>query len=169
MQYGSRQFTSSLNLYKSPLNFKKSRSQKSSTLPEKPVKSSPMSKALKAFIIAIAAMGVLRFILTVNGLPNNVVKYFSMSAVMLIGLIYFAFVTTSHKERLKVSFLLVMPYMTVEVLALAYTWASGRQTIFHASEYTMGTTIRVHTIGHLVGGLTWEPLLVFAFMEGYWA
>src|SRR5215467_11351414 len=138
------------------------------TLPEKPVKSSPMSKALKAFIIAIATMGVLRFILTVNGLPNNVVKYFSMTAVMLIGLIYFAFVTTSHKERLKASFLLVMPYMTVEVLALGYTWASGRPTIFHASEYTMGTSIRVHTIGHLIGGLTWEPLMVFVPMEVFW-
>jgi len=127
-----------------------------------------MSKALKAFIIAIAAMGVLRFILTVSGLPNNVVKYFSMTAIMTIAQVYFAAVTSSHKERLKVSFFLVMPYMIVEVLALGYTWASGRQTIFHASEYTMGTSIRVHTIGHLVGGLTWEPLLVFAVMEVFW-
>ena len=128
-----------------------------------------MSKALKAFIIAIAAMGVLRFILTVSGLPNNVVKYFSMSAIMTAGLIYFAVVTSSHKERLKVSYLLVMPYMTVEVLALGYTWASGRQTIFHASEYSLGTTIRMHTIGHLIGGLTWEPvLLMFVPMEIFW-
>jgi hypothetical protein len=127
-----------------------------------------MSKALKAFIIAIAAMGVLRFVLTVSGLPNNLVKYFSMTAIMTIAQIYFAAVTSSHKERLKVSFLIVMPYMAVEVLALGYTWASGRQTIFHANEYTMGTSIRVHTIGHLIGGLTWEPLLVFAVMEVFW-
>jgi len=127
-----------------------------------------MSKALKAFIIAIAVMGVLRFGLTVSGLPNNVVKYFSMTAIMTIALIYFAAVTSSHWERLKVSFLLVMPYMTVEVLALGYTWASGRQTIFHASEYTMGTSIRLHTIGHLIGGLTWEPLMVFVLMEVFW-
>jgi hypothetical protein len=128
-----------------------------------------MTKALKAFIIAIAAMGVLRFILSVSGLPNSVVKYFSMSAIMTIGLIYFAVVTSSHKERLKVSYFLVMPYMTVEVLALGYTWASGRQTIFHAAEYTLGTSIRVHTIGHLIGGLTWEPLLlIFVPMEVFW-
>ena len=128
-----------------------------------------MSKSLKAFVIAIAAMGVLRFILTVSGVPNNVVKYFSMSAIMTVGLIYFAIVTSSHKERLKASYLLVMPYMTVEVLALAYTWASGRQTIFHANEYSFGTTIRVHTIGHLIGGLTWEPVLfVFVPMEAFW-
>jgi hypothetical protein len=127
-----------------------------------------MSKALKAFIIAIAAMGVLRFILTISGLPNSIVKFFSMTAIMTIAQVYFAAVTSSHKERLKVSFFLVMPYMIVEVLALGYTWASGRQTIFHASEYTMGTSIRVHTIGHLIGGLTWEPLLVFAVMEVFW-
>jgi hypothetical protein len=128
-----------------------------------------MSKALKAFIIAIAAMGVLRFILTVSGFPNNVVKYFSMSAIMTVGLIYFAVATSSHKERLKASYLLVMPYMTVEVLALGYTWASGRQTIFHASEYSLGTSIRMHTIGHFIGGLTWEPvLLMFVPMEIFW-
>ncbi len=62
-----------------------------------------------------------------------------------------------------------MPYMTIEVLALAYTWASGRQTIFHATEFSFGSSIAVHTIGHFIGGLTWEPLFVFVTMEVWWA
>src|SRR5947209_1971847 len=124
-----------------------------------------MNKAMKAFMIAIAAMGVLRFVLTVNGLPNSTVKYFSMTAVMIVGLTYFAVTTRTHKERLKDSFLLVMPYMTIEVLALGYTWASGRPTIFHTPEYSFGTPLAWHTIGHLVGGFTWEPIMVFIPME----
>src|SRR5215831_52020 len=128
-----------------------------------------MTKTTKAFIVAIAVMGVIRFILDADGVPKDVVKYFSMSAIMMIGSVYFAIATSTHKERLKASYLLVMPYMTVEVLALGYTWASGRQTIFHASEYSLGTTIRMHTIGHLIGGLTWEPvLLMFVPMEIFW-
>jgi hypothetical protein len=78
---------------------------------------------------------------------------------------YFAIVTPTHKGRLKAAYLLVLPYMIIEVLALGYTWASGRQTIFHAAEYSFGTPIVVHTIGHLVGGLTWEPLFFFVVME----
>ncbi len=127
-----------------------------------------MNKTMKAFIVAIAAMGIVRFILDVNGVPKDVVKYFSMTALLIIGSVYFAIVTESHKERLKDSFFLVMPYMVIEVIALSYTWATGYQTIFHAAEYSMGTSIPVHTLGHLIGGFTWEPLIVFAQMELVW-
>ncbi len=61
-----------------------------------------------------------------------------------------------------------MPYMTIEVLALSYTWAAGRATIFHAPEYSLGMSIGLHTFGHLLGGLTWEPLSVFLLMELIW-
>ena len=60
--------------------------------------------------------------------------------------------------------------MIIEVLALGYTWLTGQQTIFHAAEYSMGFSIMWHTwLGHLVGGLTWEPLTLFVLMEVIWA
>ena len=127
-----------------------------------------MNKTMKAFIVAIAVMGVVRFILDASGLPKDVVKYFSMTAIMIVGSLYFAIATATHKERLKASYLLIMPYMTVEVIALGYTWATGHQTIFHAAEYSMGTSIGVHTLGHLIGGFTWEPLIGFVAMELVW-
>jgi len=127
-----------------------------------------MNKTMKVFIVAIAVMGVVRFILDASGLPKDVVKYFSMTAIMIIGSLYFAIATATHKERLKAAYLLIMPYMTVEVIALGYTWATGHQTIFHAAEYSMGTSIGVHTLGHLIGGFTWEPLIGFVAMELVW-
>jgi len=123
---------------------------------------------MKWFIVAIAAMGVVRFILDAGGVSKDVVKFFSMSVLVLAGWLYFAFTSTTHKERLKAAYLLVMPYMAIEVLALGYTWASGHQTIFHAREYSFGASIAVHTIGHFVGGLTWEPLFGFVVMEIVW-
>ena len=127
-----------------------------------------MNRTMKFFIVAIAAMGVVRFILNMSGISNDIVKYFSMTVVMMIGSIYFAIATTTHRERLKAAYLLVMPYMTIEVLALGYTWATSHPTIFHAAEYSMGFSIAAHTIGHLVGGLTWEPLFGFLIMEMIW-
>ena len=127
-----------------------------------------MNRIMKVFIIAIALMGIVRFILSVSGVPNEVTKYFSMTAIMTVGSIYFAIATATHKQRFIAAYLLVLPYLTVEILALGYTWATGRQTIFHAREYSFGTSIGVHTIGHLVGGLTWEPLTVFLIMEIIW-
>src|SRR5882672_6558801 len=127
-----------------------------------------MKTSMKLFIAAIAVMGVVRFALNMAGLPNNVVKYFSMTVIMIAGSLYFAVVSSTHKERLKAAYLLVLPYMTIEVLALGYTWVSGRQTIFSIPEYSMGYSLAVHTIGHFVGGLTWEPLFGFIMMEIIW-
>jgi membrane-associated HD superfamily phosphohydrolase len=120
---------------------------------------------MKASIVAIAAMGLLRFVLDAGGVPREIVKYFSMTAVIIACFVYFAIATTTHKKRLKAAYSLVMPYMAVEVIALSYTWATGRYTIFSAAEYSLGYSTPLHTIGHLVGGLTWEPLLGFLMME----
>jgi hypothetical protein len=127
-----------------------------------------MKTSMKLFMAAIAVMGVIRFALTMAGVPNGVVKFFSMTVIIMAGTLYFAIVSTTHKERLKAAYLLILPYMIVEVLALGYTWATGSQTIFHAQEYSFGVGIGAHTIGHLVGGLTWEPLSVFVVMEIVW-
>src|SRR5437867_2299489 len=127
-----------------------------------------MNKTMKWFITAIAAMGVVRFILNMNGVPNDIVKYFSMTGIILIGLVYFGIAAATHKERLKAAYLLIMPYMTIEVLALGYTWATGRQTIFHTAEYSWGMNISTHFLGHLIGGVTWEPLFAFLVMEVVW-
>lgn len=127
-----------------------------------------MKTSMKWFIAAILAVGILRFALTVSGLPNSIVKYASMSVVILAGAIYFAVVSSRHLERLKNAYLLILPYMIVEVAALMFTWVTGMDTIFHAPEYSLGTGIALHTIGHLLGGLTWEPLALFVFMEIVW-
>ena len=123
---------------------------------------------MKGFITAIAAAGVIRFVLSVAGLPNSTVKYVSMTVVILAGAVYFAVTTPTHKSRLKAAFLLILPYLVVEVLVLAYTWITGRGTIFHAPEYSFGYGIAAHTLGHLAGGLTWEPLMLFVLMEIVW-
>ena len=123
---------------------------------------------MRVFIAAILGMGILRFVLTVAGLPDSIVKFFSMTVLLGAGAVYFAIATSTHKERLKAAYLLILPYMIVEVAALAYTWVSGRPTIFHSEQYSFGFSLAQHTFGHLVGGLTWEPLSMFVVMEILW-
>ena len=124
---------------------------------------------MKVFIAAVLAMGVIRFALTISGLPDGIVKYFSMSVILLAGTLYFALRTDTHKERLWASYLLFFPYMIIEVAALGYTWVSGHPTIFHSTLYSRGFPLAAHALGHLVGGLTWEPLTAFLLMEIIWA
>jgi hypothetical protein len=116
------------------------------------------------FVAAIVLAGAIRLGLTLIGVPNAVTKFASMSAVILVACFYLGWKTRSFKERLVVSYLLILPYMLVEVIGLGYTWASGRETIFHAPEYSLGSSINVHFWGHIVGGLTWEPAFLFLAM-----
>ncbi len=124
---------------------------------------------MKGFIAAILIMGVVRFLLSISAVPNSTAKFFSMTAVIVAGVIYFAATTRSHLDRLATAFLLILPYMVVEVLALGYTWVTGHQTVFHAEEYSFGFSIGQHMLGHLIGGLTWEPIGLFLLMELIWA
>ncbi len=116
-------------------------------------------------MLAIFAMGIIRFALSFAGAADNVVKYASMTVLLIASSIYFAIICDARKDRLKAAYLLILPYMIVEVAALSYTWATGKQTIFHAPQYSFGTGIGLHTLGHLIGGLTWEPLFGFLMME----
>ena len=122
-------------------------------------------RAIKLFIAATLFVGAFRFALSVSGQPDSVVKYVSMTVIGVIGTVYCALVCKNWKQRLKSAYLLILPYMTVEVLALGYTLISRKPTIFHAPEYSFGTTPGLHFLGHLVGGVTWEPLGDFVVMQ----
>jgi len=68
-----------------------------------------MKPAMKIFIGLIAAIGVIRFVLTVAGVSNSVVKYASMTVIIIAGSLYFGIASSTHKERLKAAYLLILP------------------------------------------------------------
>jgi hypothetical protein len=118
------------------------------------------------FMGAILATGIARFILTLGGLPNDLVKYASMTAVIATGALFFAIILRTHRERLYAAYLLILPYVIVEIAALGYTWASGRITIFQSPEYSLNYSADRHMIVHLLSGISVEPLVLFLVMEG---
>lgn len=114
---------------------------------------------------AILAVGGFRFALTVSGFEDDIARFASMTAIILAAIVYFAGRTPTRAERIIVAYGLVLPYMIVEIVGLGYTWWSGRETIFHAEPYTLGTSMKVHFFGHLIGGITWEPAIVFLLLS----
>jgi hypothetical protein len=115
-------------------------------------------------VAAIVVVGLLRFALTVSGVSNEVTRFASMTVVILAGCVYFGTRELPWRDMLRMSYLLILPYMTIETAALGYTWATGRPTIFHAAGYSLGAPIALHFWGHVLGGLTWEPLSLFLVM-----
>ena len=119
--------------------------------------------AIAGFMASIVLVGLARVGLTVAG-SGEISKYASMTVVILLGCIYFGALGLSWKELVKVSYLLILPYMAVELGGIGYTWATGKTTIFHVPQYSFGMPADLHFLGHLVGGLTWQPLSLFIVM-----
>jgi hypothetical protein len=105
--------------------------------------------------------------LTLSGAPDSTARYASMTAVLVAAAIYFGRSghfgrgASTRRERWILAYGLIAPYALVETAGLGYTWWSGVETIFHAAPYTLGTPIGIHFFGHIIGGLTWEPALVY--------
>ena len=74
---------------------------------------------VRGFMAAIFLMGVLRFVLSYGELPDRQVQFASMTVIIMAGSLYFGIVGATHKERLKEAYLLLLPYMIVEVAALS--------------------------------------------------
>lgn len=123
-----------------------------------------ITPAERLFANAIFVAGLARFVLTVAGVSDALAKYASMSAVIFVGCLYFGVRAASFRELLRYAYVLILPYMLVELAGIGYTWATGRPTIFHTPEYSFNSPIHVHFWGHLVGGLTWEPAALFVIM-----
>ena len=121
--------------------------------------------AVTGFVLTILAVGSLRFVLTLLDVPDRITTYSSITLVILVGLIYFAFACPKWRDRLLAAYLLFVPYTFVEVVTLGYTWVTGRFTIFHRHEHAFGLTVGQHLTAMVIQGLTSGPLVSFLLMS----
>ena len=122
--------------------------------------------ALIGFAAAILVVGGLRFALTLSGIPDSVTTFFSMTVVILIGLVYFSIVCTTWRDCLRAALFLYLPYTLVVSIGLGYTWVAGRHTVFQPHEQMFGLSVGQHFAVMLAFGVTVEPLAGCLFMMG---
>jgi len=70
-------------------------------------------RAVLAFAVGIVVVGIVRFGLTVSGIPNEVTRYASMTAVILAGCVYFGTRGLRWPSLARAAYFLVLPYMGV--------------------------------------------------------
>lgn len=98
----------------------------------------------KEFLILTMAVGMGRLILSLSGVPNSAVKFVSLTAVTLLGLIYYSVrVYTSgfgsYKQLLPVLALQVILSNLIIIFAIVLSNVTGRENIFSAREYGGGS------------------------------
>jgi hypothetical protein len=119
----------------------------------------------KYILLLIHAVGLGRLILSLAGFPNSATKWFSISVVCLIALIYYSIrVHTirfgSYKQLLPLIFIqsvVAQPIVIVGIVIAIYT---HKDSVFSAPKFSGGTDGKtwLHAAAHLIVGLIIGPL-----------
>ena len=116
-------------------------------------------KFQKIFLIITVAVGLIRLGMSMAGVPNSIATYFSMTAVSLVGIVYYAIsVHTKGFGSYKQVFILLAIQSTlanvIVSLGITITALTGVINIFSAPEFSGGANPWIHAGTHLVLGPT---------------
>jgi len=115
----------------------------------------------KGFLGLIVLVGIVRLALSLGGVPNSTTKWVSITAVMWIGILYFAvWVHTSsfgtYKHLLPIYFLQSLAVQVIVVPAIVLAIYTGQDNIYTVPEYSFGSDGKtwLHAGAHLFVGTT---------------
>jgi hypothetical protein len=111
-----------------------------------------------AGILALAVLvGAVRLVLSLAGAPVSVVKFFSVTAVILLGVVYYGVRTHtsgfgSYRELLPLMVLTVATASWISGFAVLLAIATGQDNIFSIPEYSGGGDGKTffHAFAHFV-------------------
>ncbi len=122
----------------------------------------------KVILAVIVLVGGLRLVLSLAGVSNDTVSWFSMSVVALLGAVYFGVQVTKtgfggYRHLLPLMVLQGGISNAIAALGVALAITTGRNNIFTAPEYSGGDVGNnwVHVVAHIVLGVTVIPLALW--------
>ena len=123
----------------------------------------------KLFLVLIAITGLLRLALSLGGVPNTTARWFTMTGLAWIAVIYYSVrVYTSgfgsYKQLLVICALLDWTAQIIAITGIAIAMATGVDNVFSAPEFAFGSDGKtwLHLGAHLVIGTTVGALLPWA-------
>jgi hypothetical protein len=124
----------------------------------------------KLFIILIAVTGLTRLTLSLSGIPNSTARWFSMTALMWIGVIYYSIrvPTTGFGTYRHLLPVLALPNFVAQAIAIAgitISIVTGNANVFSSPEFAFGGDGRtwIHAAAHLFFGTTAGAVIPWAF------
>src|SRR5213592_2115446 len=98
----------------------------------------------KPFLILIPVIGIVRLALSLGGTPNSTAKWFSVTALVWIGVLYYSVrVHTSgfgsYKQLLVICVLQNLAAQAIIISGIVLAILTGTGNIFSAPEYAFGS------------------------------
>ncbi len=114
----------------------------------------------------IVVVGVVRLALSLAGVSNSTVKWFSITVVMLLGMLYYAVAVQtkgfgSYKQLYGLLLIQSIVTESIPIVAILLAMATGHDNIYVAPEYSGGGDGKnwLHILGHVVVGAVILPIL----------
>ena len=113
----------------------------------------------RLFLILVPLMGITRLLLSLNGVPDHTARWFSMTALGMIGIVYFAIRMHSsgfgsYKQLLVVCTLQNLTAQAVSITGIILAIETNTNNIFSVPEFAFGSDGKTwfHVGQHLVLG-----------------
>jgi len=120
----------------------------------------------KVFLILILAAGIMRLALSLGGVPNSTTRWFTMTGLAWIGVIYYSIrVRTSgfgsYKELLVICALQDWIAQAIAITGIVIAMSTGANNVFSSPEFAFGSDGKtwLHLGAHLFIGTTAGALI----------
>jgi hypothetical protein len=120
----------------------------------------------KVFLVLLAVVGLARLGLSLSGLPDTTVRWFSMNAVAWAAAVYYGVAVHtsgfgSYRQILPLGFFQTVLQQSIAVLGILLSIA-GSRNIYTAPEYSFAAQSQwAHLLAHLTIGIVVPPLLLW--------
>jgi hypothetical protein len=113
----------------------------------------------KPFLILIPLVGILRLALSLSGTPNSAARWFTMTALVWIAVIYYSIRvhTTgfgSYKQLLVICALLNLSTQVISIVGILIAIVTGTGNIFSSPEFSFSASPWAHFASHVFIGST---------------
>jgi len=123
----------------------------------------------RLFLVLIAVTGLVRLALSLGGVPNSTVKWFSMTGLMWIAVVYYAIRIHktgfgTYKHLLPVLAVLNVVFQAIAIAGILIAILTGNANVFSAPEYAFGGDGKTwsHLLAHVFIGTTLGTVLPWA-------
>ena len=108
----------------------------------------------KGILVAILAVGVVRLVLSLAGVPNGTVKLFSVNAVQFVGAIWVSVTAAAsgfgtYRHLLPLIFIQSALAQAIVIFGIGLSALTGRVNIYAAPEYSNLPNYLPHALGHV--------------------
>ncbi len=123
----------------------------------------------KVVLALIVLVFLVRLALSLSGTPNATAKWFSVTVVLLLGVVYYGVAVHtrsfgSYKQLLPLLLFQSVLAETLVALAIVLAIVTGTDNIYTAPEYSGGGDGKnwMHVVAHLIVGFIVLPLVTWA-------